>query len=210
MRGIVNAGLIISALLLALAGPATAAPFKLLLFGDSLAAGLGLDLGDGFAAKLAAALKRRGRDVVIVNASVSGDTSAGGLARVAWSLGDAPDAAVLELGANDGLRGLDPEATKANLDGVLRRFSAAGVPVLLTGMKAPPNLGRDYSRRFNAIFPALAKKHGLAFYPFFLEGVAAVRGLNQADGIHPNAAGVDVIVAGILPFVETLIARREK
>jgi acyl-CoA thioesterase-1 len=189
------------------ARPAAAAGRKvtLLAFGDSLTAGYGLPADQGFTARLAAALAAKGIDARVINGGLSGDTSAGGRARLEWALAAKPDAAIVELGANDGLRGLDPAATKANLDAILATLHAKGVRVLFTGMYAPPNLGPDYAKAFNGLFPALAEKHGVLFYPFFLEGVAADPALNQPDGIHPNAKGVDVIVARILPYVLKLI-----
>lgn len=182
-------------------------PLTILAFGDSLVAGYGLGSKDGFAAKLEAALKAKGIDARVVNAGLSGDTSAGGLARLDWALEPKPDFAIVELGANDGLRGLDPAQTRANLDAILSKLKAKGVPVLFAGMYAPPNMGPDYAEPFNALYPELAKKHGVAFYPFFLEGVAANALLNQPDGIHPNAKGVDVIVERMLPHVLKLIGR---
>ena len=182
-------------------------PLRLLVLGDSLTAGYGLTAEDGFTAQLQAALKDAGRDVVVLNAGVSGDTTAGGRARIGWALGDKPDAVIVELGANDGLRGLDPKATFDNLDAIIADIRRAGLPVLLTGMLAPPNLGRDYADDFNAIFPRLAEKHGVLFYPFFLAGVAARRELNQDDGIHPNPKGVRAVVDRILPYVLDLLAR---
>lgn len=175
--------------------------------GDSLMAGYGLAEADSFPARLEAALSARGHDVRIVNAGVSGDTSAGGRSRLAWSLTEAPDAAIVELGANDGLRGLSPEAMRDNLDAILKALSDQGIPVLLAGMRAPPNLGRDYGDAFERAFAELAAAHDVVFYPFFLEGVAADPALNQDDGIHPNAAGVAAIVERILPSVEELVAR---
>lgn len=189
------------------APPATPNAVTILAFGDSLTAGFGLASADGFTAKLEAALKAKGINARIVNAGLSGDTSAGGLARLDWALEPRPDFAIVELGANDGLRGLDPAQTRANLDAILTKLKAKSVPVLFAGMYAPPNLGPDYAKAFNALFPELAAKHGVAFYPFFLDGVAADAALNQADGIHPNAKGVDVIVARILPHVVKLIGR---
>lgn len=200
-----------AAILLALlwfAPAATASPpLRLLVLGDSLTAGYGLTAEDGFTAQLQAALKDAGRDVVVLNAGVSGDTTAGGRARIGWALGDKPDAVIVELGANDGLRGLDPKATFDNLDAIIADIRRAGLPVLLTGMLAPPNLGRDYAGDFNAVFPRLAERHDVLFYPFFLAGVAAKPDLNQDDGIHPNPKGVAVIVARILPYVLDLLAR---
>lgn len=192
------------------------ASLRLMILGDSLTAGYGLAREDSFPARLEQALRDEGYAVSVVNAGVSGDTTAAGLARLPWVLGTSaaspPDAVMVELGANDGLRGLDPEAAHANLDAIVSELRARGLPVLLTGMKAPPNLGPEYGREFEAVFTRLAGKHGLALYPFFLEGVAAVPALNQADGIHPNRAGVDEIVRRILPatmdFLDTV--RREK
>ena len=199
------------ALLLTAAGPGSVAaeqkPLTILAFGDSLVAGYGLGSSDGFTAKLEAALKAKGIAARVVNAGLSGDTSAGGLARLDWALEPKPDFAIVELGANDGLRGLDPAQTSANLDAILTKLKAKDVPALLAGMYAPPNMGPDYGKAFNALYPALAAKHGVAFYPFFLDGVAADASLNQADGIHPNARGVDIIVERILPHVLKLIGR---
>jgi acyl-CoA thioesterase-1 len=180
-------------------------PVKLLVVGDSLTAGYGLPSEESFTAKLQAALKAEGLNVAVVNAGVSGDTSAGGLARLDWLLADKPDFALVELGANDGLRGLDPQVTYDNLDAALTRLGKRQVPVLLAGMYAPPNLGRDYGAQFNGVFPRLAEKHGVLFYPFFLDGVAAERELNQPDGIHPNAKGVAVLVERIMPHVKKLL-----
>ncbi|KAB2860658.1 MAG: arylesterase [Bauldia sp.] len=182
-------------------------PLTILAFGDSLVAGFGLGSRDGFTAKLEAALEAKGVKARIVNAGLSGDTSAGGLARLDWALEPKPDFAIVELGANDGLRGLDPAQTRANLDAILTKLKAKGVPVLFAGMYAPPNMGPDYGKAFNALYPELAKKHGVPFYPFFLDGVAADASLNQPDGIHPNGKGVDIIVERILPHVLRLIGR---
>jgi len=172
-----------------------------LALGDSLTAGYGLAPGKAFPAQLQAALAGNGIDAKVINGGVSGDTSAGGLARLDWLLGDKPDLVIVELGANDGLRGLDPDGTRDNLDRIIMRIRETGAHVLLTGMVAPPNLGSDYVERFNAIYPALAQKHGTAFYPFFLDGVAMDPALNQQDGIHPTAEGVAMIVEKILPVV---------
>jgi len=182
-------------------------PLTILAFGDSLVAGFGLGSADGFTAKLEAALKAKGIQARIVNGGLSGDTSAGGLARLDWALEPKPDFAIVELGANDGLRGLDPAQTRANLDAILTKLKAKGVPVLFAGMLAPPNMGPDYGKAFNALYPDLAKRHGVLFYPFFLDGVAADPALNQADGIHPNAKGVDIIVEQIVPLVLKLIGK---
>jgi acyl-CoA thioesterase-1 len=196
---------------LAIAGavaPAQASgPVHILALGDSLTAGYGLPTAEAFPTRLQAALRAKGLDAVVDNAGVSGDTTAGGLARLDWALsGSKPRFAIVELGGNDGLRGLDPAETRKNLDAILTKLKSAGVRVLLTGMMAPPNLGRDYGRDFNAIFPELAAKHRVAFYPFFLDGVAADPALNQGDGIHPNARGVDVIVERMLPDVTKLVS----
>jgi acyl-CoA thioesterase I len=180
---------------------------KIVALGDSLTAGLGLPADAVFPLRLQRALTKRGVAAEVVNAGVSGDTTADGLSRLDWSVPDDADAVILELGANDALRGLDPAQTRANLDRILRRLAARHIPVLLAGMRAPPNMGADYVKAFDAVYPTLAAAHGVIFYPFFLDGVAAERGLNQGDGIHPTAAGVDVIVGKILPQVEALIAR---
>jgi len=204
LRRVFNAGLLVFVLVLAL--PAHGATLKLLMLGDSLTAGYGLDKGESIPAQLQRALRAEGRDVVVINAGVSGDTSAGGLARLAWSLAEKPDAVIVELGANDGLRGLDPQQTYRNLNAILGQIRDAGIPVLLAGMLAPPNLGREYGDEFNAIYPRLAEENAIPLYPFFLEGVAAQPELNQDDGIHPNAAGVDVVVRSILEPVRRLLA----
>ncbi len=178
---------------------------KLLALGDSLTAGWGLGAGEGLVPQLQAALVAQGYNVEVVNAGVSGDTTAGGLARLDWALADKPDAALVALGANDMLRGLPPETAKTNLDAVLTKLAAAGVPALLAGMKASPSLGSDYVRRFDALYPELAERHNIPLYPFFLDGVAADPTLNQGDGIHPNAAGVRRIVAGLAPMAARLL-----
>lgn len=184
---------------------AMAEPLRVLTFGDSLSAGYGLAQADAFPVQLERALKAVGIDAMVINGGVSGDTSAGGLARFGWALADKPHAMILELGANDGLRGLDPAATERNLDGIIHAAKQAGVAVLLSGMRAPPNLGLEYGAEFNSLYPRLAERHDVLFDPFFLEGVAAVPSLNQADGIHPNAAGVAVIVARLAPLVGKLL-----
>ncbi len=175
--------------------------------GDSLTAGFGLAAEAAYPARLAKALKARGYNVTIANAGVSGDTASGGLARLDWSVPEGTDAVILELGANDMLRGTDPNITKAALDDILSRLAARHIAVLLAGMKAAPNLGADYAHAFDSIYPSLASIHRVVFYPFFLAGVATDPALNQADGMHPNPAGVDVIVKRMLPSVEKLIAR---
>jgi acyl-CoA thioesterase-1 len=192
-----------------LAGPAGASgkPLKLVALGDSLTAGYGLPAQDAFPAKLQAALKAKGYDVTVLNAGVSGDTAAGGRDRLDWSVPEDADAVIVELGANDALRGLDPSLTEKALQTILDRLAAKRLPVLLAGMFAPRNMGSDYTAKFDAIYPALAANHPVVFYPFFLEGVAADPHLNQGDGMHPSAAGVDVMVQQILPKVEELLAR---
>lgn len=181
--------------------PSARAEQTILALGDSLTAGYGLSKADSFPAKLQAALNAVGRDVRVVNGGVSGDTSKGGLSRVDWLFADKPDVLLIELGANDGLRGLPPEDTEKNLAAIIEKGIAADATVLLTGMLAPPNLGRDYGAAFNAVFPRLAERYDVAFYPFFLDGVVAEPTLNLGDGMHPNPAGVDVIVERILPSV---------
>ncbi len=183
--------------------PAAAAKeTRLLVLGDSLTSGWGLAARDAFPAQLERALRAAGReDVRVIASGVAGDTTAGGRARLAWSLADRPDAAIVELGANDGLRGIDPASTYGNLDAILAELKRRGIPVLLAGMYAPPNLGSEYGEAFNAIYPRLSERHGVILYPFFLEGVAVGPGLNQPDGIHPNEDGVAVIVERILPYV---------
>ncbi|MBM3521317.1 MAG: arylesterase [Alphaproteobacteria bacterium] len=191
-------GLVIAALAGSPVSGQTPRP-RLLLLGDSLTAGYGLPAAQAFPARLQRALERAGFSGEIVNAGVSGDTSAGGLARLDWAIGDRPPShALVALGANDGLRGLPPEAMEANLDAILARLKARAVKPMLAGMLAPPNLGREYAERFNAVFARVATKHAVPLYPFFLDGVAADPNLNQPDGIHPNGAGVDVIVERML------------
>jgi len=182
-------------------------PVKIVVLGDSLSAGFGLPLDAAFPARLAAALKAKGIAATIGNAGVSGDTASGGLNRLDWSVPEGTDAVILELGANDALRGLDPDLTKTALNTILGKLKDRHIVVLLAGMQAPRNMGADYTREFDSIYPALASTHPVVFYPFFLDGVAADPKLNQGDGLHPNAAGVDAIVARILPRVEELIAR---
>ena len=185
------------------AGPGK--PIKMVVLGDSLSAGLGLSAAAAFPARLKESLKIKGIDVDMINAGVSGDTSSGGRDRLDWSIPEGTDAVILELGANDALRGIDPKVTRAALTDILARLKARKVAVLLCGMLAPPNYGSDYSARFDAIYPDLAKSFGVPLYPFFLEGVAADARLNQADGLHPTAEGVDVIVKNILPTVEAFL-----
>ncbi len=203
-------GLAVFACLMLVALPGRAAELKLLVLGDSLSAGYGLKQADAFPSQLEAAMRAAGTAVRVINAGVSGDTTAGGRARLGWSLADTPDAMILELGANDGLRGLDPAQTRANLDAILAEAAKRNLPVLLAGMKAPPNLGREYAAEFEAIYTDLATARGAALYPFFLEGVAAVPALNQADGIHPNGEGVAVIVKRMQGAVADLLRRAGK
>jgi len=187
----------------ALLGGAGSRPIRLLTLGDSLTAGYGLPHEQGFEARLAVALAGAGRQVTILDGGVSGDTSAGGLARLDWVMADKLDAAIVELGANDGLRALSPEEMEKNLTAILDRL--AGIPVLLSGMEAPPNLGRDYTEAFRAVFTRLSSRPGILFDAFFLEGVAAHPELIQADGLHPNAIGVQRIVDRLLPMVLRLL-----
>jgi acyl-CoA thioesterase-1 len=181
-------------------------PIRLLMLGDSITAGYGLPPGQGIVAQLQAALVAAGRPVRILDAGVSGDTTAGGLARIDWALAENPQAAIVALGGNDGLRALPPAASRANLAGILDKLAARRIPTLLAGMIAPPNLGADYGREFAAIFTALAaERPGMLFYPFLLEGVAGIAALNQPDGIHPNQAGVRVMVERLSPVTQTLL-----
>ncbi|MEH6951565.1 arylesterase [Nitrobacter sp. NHB1] len=193
---------------IAMAVPAQAAdgPVKIVVLGDSLSAGLGLPAADAFPAQLEKALKDKGLNVAIDNAGVSGDTASGGLGRLDWSVPAGTQGVILELGANDALRGIDPKVTRAALEEILKRLKARDVAVLLCGMIAPPNYGAEYVSQFNAIFPDLAKTYDVPLYPFFLDGVAANTRLNQADGMHPTAAGIAVIVGRILPTVEAFLS----
>ncbi|HLO79031.1 MAG TPA: arylesterase [Magnetospirillum sp.] len=178
---------------------------RILALGDSLTAGYGVAATDAFPVQLERALRADGYDVAVLNAGVSGDTTAGGKARLDWALADKPQIAIVELGANDGLRGLDPAITERNLDAIVSRLKADGVRVLLTGMRAPPNYGPDYASTFDQMFPRLAERHRVAFYPFFLEGVARDPRLNQPDGLHPTRDGVAEIVRRILPSVKAVL-----
>lgn len=180
---------------------------RLVMLGDSITAGLGLPLPDTLPVRIEALLKARGHDVVVENAGVSGDTSAGGLARLDWSAGEGTDGVILALGGNDALRALAPDDTQAALDAILARLKARNIPVLLSGMMAPRNLGADYATRFDAVFPALSARYDVVFHPFLLEGVAGNPALNQKDGIHPNADGVKVMADKLLPAFEKLIER---
>jgi acyl-CoA thioesterase-1 len=189
----------------AFATSATAGPVTVLALGDSLTAGYGLEQDESFPAQLEKALLAAGYAVKVVNAGVSGDTSAGGLSRIEWALADRPQIVVVELGANDALRGLDPAQTHANLNQIIARLNQAGCRVILAGMQSPRNLGPDYNNTFDQIYPNLAKRYDLLFYPFFLEGVATDPELNQVDGIHPNSVGVRLIVEGLQPLVAIAI-----
>ncbi len=206
-RAFAMAGLVLAAALSAgvARADAEAPAIKILAFGDSLVHGYGLTAAETFPVQLEAALRRLGHPVRVINAGNSGDTTAAGLARLDWTLQDAPDAVIVELGGNDGLRGIDPGETYANLDRILGRLNADGIPVLLAGMLAPRNLGADFAGEFDAVYPRLADDHGVALYPFFLDGVAGDPALNQDDGIHPNGAGVAVIVERITPAVVRLL-----
>lgn len=180
---------------------ASARTISLVGFGDSLMAGYQLPAGEGFPEKLQAALKAKGVDISIANAGVSGDTTAGGLARIDWSIPDGTDGVILELGGNDALRGIPPEESEKNLDQMIARLKERGIAILLVGMLAPPNMGDDYAARFNPIYEKLAQKHNVALYPFFLDGVALDAGLKLEDGMHPNSKGVDVMVEKMEPAI---------
>jgi len=193
-------------LMLAAAAPSWAEPFRIVGFGDSLMAGYGLGPGEGFPEKLEAALRARGHDVVIANAGVSGDTTSGGLSRLDWSIPDGTQLVILELGANDMLRGIDPALVEQNLDKMLARLKERKIEVLLAGMVAAPNLGHAYGEQFGTIYPKLAKKYDATLYPFFLDGVAGDAKLLLEDGMHPNAQGIDRMVENALPTVEKAIA----
>jgi acyl-CoA thioesterase-1 len=188
------------------AAPAAKA-VKLLILGDSLIQGYGLPPGTDFPNQLERALRAKGVNVQVINGGVSGDTSAGGLARIEWSLTDKPDAAIVEFGGNDALRGLAPSDTEGNIGAILAALRARHIPVLLAGIKSPRNMGADYTHEFDGVFPALAAKYDVLFYLFFLDGVAADPRLNQRDGIHPNVKGVAIIVQRMTPMVMQLIAK---
>ena len=198
--------LVVAVMLPASAGAQVTKPIKVVVLGDSLTAGLGLPGPAAFPARLQKALRAKGIETEMVNAGVSGDTTSGGRDRLDWSVPQDTDAVILELGANDALRGIEPRVTRAALTGILTRLKARGIAVLLCGMVAPPNYGADYAARFNAIYPDLAKEFQVPLYPFFLEGVASDAKLNQADGLHPTAEGVDAIVKNILPTVEAFLS----
>ncbi|WP_214476502.1 arylesterase [Mesorhizobium sp. dw_380] len=202
----IAAGLILFLAICGAISSSRAEPFKIVGFGDSLMAGFGLGPDQGFTDKLQAALRAKGHDVTVADAGVSGDTTSGGLARLDWSVPDGTQLVILELGANDMLRGIAPDITRKNLDEMLGKLKQRKIPVLVAGMRAAPNLGADYQAAFDAIFPDLAKKYDVALYPFFLEGVAGQPGLQLEDGLHPNVRGVDRMVERILPTVEKAIA----
>jgi acyl-CoA thioesterase-1 len=183
-----------------------AKPVKMVVLGDSLSAGLGLSASAAFPAQLQKALKAKGIGIDIINAGVSGDTSSGGRDRLDWSVPAGTEAVIVELGANDALRGIDPAVTRSALSDILARLKARKIAVLLCGMVAPPNYGADYSARFNTIYPDIARQFGVPLYPFFLEGVATDARLNQADGLHPTAEGIEVLVRNILPTVEAFVS----
>lgn len=183
------------------------APMRIVAFGDSLTAGFGLKPGQAFPDVLQIALRARGHEVEVINAGVSGDTTAAGLQRFEWAIPENADGVILELGANDALRGQPVTEARANLDAILKRLKSRGVPVLLAGMRSPENWGPDYRAKFDAMFPSLAQQHGAILYPFFLDGVAIDRTLNLDDGLHPNAKGIAVIVGKILPYAEQLLER---
>ncbi len=204
-QGFVLAVLLLLGGLLIQAPSTSAQPIKLLTFGDSLIHGYGLPADQSFPAQLQAALRAEGRNVTVINGGNSGDTTAAGRSRLDWALSDNPDLVLVTLGGNDMLRGLEPTETYRNLDAILSRLKAEGLPVLLTGMLASRNLGAEYAAEFDAVFPRLAEEHDVAFYPFFLDGVAMRPDLNQPDGLHPNGAGVAVIVEAILPTLRPLI-----
>jgi acyl-CoA thioesterase-1 len=185
-------------------------PVKIVMLGDSLTAGYGLVKGQSVPAQLEKALRAESVNVKIINAGVSGDTSAGGLARISWALVGQPDGLIIELGANDGLRGLDPKQTFRNLNAIIEHALSAHIKVLLTGMLAPPNLGTEYGKDFNSVYPLLARHHGLELYPFYLKGIVSDPLLNLEDGLHPNEKGVAVIVKNLMPKVKILIAKIKK
>ncbi len=198
---------IVTLVLVCLCSAANAAPVKIMAFGDSLFAGYGVADADNIPTQLEQALKADGHDVTMINAAVSGDTTADGLARLDWSLSEKPDLILLELGANDALRALDPDMARANLDRILARLKAANIPVLICGMIAPRNLGPAYAAKFDPIFADLAAKYNAPLYPFILDGVALDPSLNQADGIHPNPQGVKIVVKRLTPYVEKALPK---
>jgi acyl-CoA thioesterase-1 len=209
-RGIIAGlvGVLLAAAITAPAPGASRAP-QIVAFGDSITAGFGLPPDAALPARLQAKLHDQAIDARVVNAGVSGDTTAGGVARLAWTLADKPDVVILELGANDALRGIDPATVRANLETMIEKIQASGAKLLLLGMRAPPNWGEDYQRSFDRIYPELARAHNLPLLPFFLEGVAMDPSMNQADGLHPNEKGVAVMVDHIAPMVARLLSKGE-
>ena len=195
--------------LLAAPAPALAAAPRILALGDSLTAGFGLPPEASIPSRLGARLAAAGLPVEIINGGVSGDTTAGGLARLDWTLADHPDIVLVELGANDALRGIDPQVTEANLDKILARLRASGAKVLLIGMRAPPNWGKEYQQQFDALYGKLADKYQVPLYPFILDGVAMDPALNQPDGLHPNAQGADIVADKLEPYVARLVTALE-
>ena len=208
-KRLIAAGLILFSAICGAISSARAETFTIVGFGDSLMAGFGLGPGEGFTDRLQAALRAKGHDVTVANAGVSGDTSSGGLSRLDWSVPDGTRLVILELGANDMLRGVQPDIVEKNLDEMLAKLKARKIAVLLAGMRAAPNLGADYQTAFDAIYPKLAAKYDVPLYPFFLDGVAGQPGLRLEDGLHPNPKGVDAMVERILPTVEKAIAAVE-
>ncbi|MCA0035178.1 arylesterase [Mesorhizobium sp. B263B2A] len=206
----IAAGLIVFLAICGAISSARAEPFKIVGFGDSLMAGFRLGPDEGFTDKLQAALRAKGHDVAVANAGVSGDTTSGGLARLDWSVPDGTQLVILELGANDMLRGVAPDITRKNLDEMLAKLKGRKIAVLLAGMRAAPNLGADYQNAFDAIFPGLAKKYDIDLYPFFLDGVAGEPGMQLEDGLHPSVKGIDRMVERILPTIEKAIAAAPK
>jgi acyl-CoA thioesterase I len=204
-KAMIRASVAIGWMLVALS--AHAEPMRIVAFGDSLSAGYELPEQDGFPKQLEAALKAKGLDVVVENSAVSGDTSSGGLERLDWSIADGTTLVVLELGANDALRGIDPALTRSNIDAMIKRLKQRNIKVVLAGMLAPPNMGEAYAKPFNAIYPELAAQYQIALYPFFMDGVITKSDLKLNDGLHPNAKGVAIIVAGILPVIEAELAK---
>jgi acyl-CoA thioesterase I len=196
-------GLFVIGWITAAIGVCRAEPFRIVAFGDSLSAGYELPENEGFPKQLEAALKAKGLDIIVENSAVSGDTSSGGLERLDWSIADGTTLVVIELGANDALRGIDPALTRSNIDAMITRLKTRNIKVVLAGMLAPPNMGEAYAKPFNAIYPELAAQHQTALYPFFMDGVITKSDLKLSDGLHPNAKGVAVIVAGILPIIES-------
>jgi acyl-CoA thioesterase-1 len=207
-KALAGIGLLLAGTEAARAQVAPGGEIRLLMLGDSITAAFGLARSEGLPARLQAALRERGRNVRVIDAGVSGDTTAGGRARIDWALADRPQAAIVALGGNDGLRGLTPAQMRANLVAILDRLAQRGIPTLLAGMMAPPNLGAEYGREFTAVFESLARERpDLVFYPFLLDGVAGEAALNQPDRIHPNPQGVEVMVRRMLPSIETLLDR---